>query len=74
MDDFLFYENIFIKCETKLFHNMNAIDFGRLMNAIGPWFECSEGTSLFQVSYITWIHSTIPGQIWRQYEGPQMAF
>ncbi len=26
--------------------------------------------------YIIWIRSTatIPGQIWRQYEGPQMAF
>ncbi len=29
-----------------------------------------------QQSHCTWIRSTatIPGQIWRQYEGPQMAF
>ncbi len=28
------------------------------------------------VAIITWIRptATIPGQIWRQYEGPQMAF
>ncbi len=36
-----------------------------------------EGSGLGLVSlYNTWIRSTatIPGQIWQQYEGPQMAF